>query len=220
MKNIVTEIGEVGSFAYLVTADTKYNKEGDFKSTIKFNIEDLYDLRELVNDLLNKKTEEMIKNKPQLKQHIGNNDPIQNYIDKNGNEVEGLYFIKVKSKFKPKVFNSDNELINPKDIFMGSKVVLNLDASAYYIPASKSVGVSFYIKAIQVIDLVESYEEWEERFKVTIDDNKKIETESSAEDFGFGKVETKNKPKVNKKKDVETEEDIFDYVDDDEPAPF
>lgn len=179
--NVNLENGIVGAWAYLVEPDTAFNRTV-YKANIIFDDEEVKDLYAKFESILEKKKEDEVKKKPRLKNKIQVKNPFEPLIDKEGEEVEGKSFIKIKSKFQPKLFNKKNEQFTPRDVFMGSKVNISLKSNIYYMPSTKSVGVSFLINAIQVIELVE---EFDKDFK---EKDKKPEVKATT--FGFKSVST------------------------------
>jgi hypothetical protein len=185
-NTMIIENGTVGSWAYLVTPDKAYNKKGVYKANIILEEDKIKELEIKFNPELNKLINEEERKKPQLTGKITISDLINDEYKADGTKTERK-FIKVKSNFRPKVFNDKGEIIEPEDIYMGSKVNINIGFKPYYNPSTKTVGVSFYINALQVTDLISSPDEFEERFL-----NKENHIPETSNDFGFGSIENTN----------------------------
>lgn len=101
-------------------------------------------------------------------------------------EVEYIQFKRKEDKGAPKIYNKYGELDEDWDSLVGNGSIVKVGCvlSPYYMAATKTVGVSYKLYAVQVIDLVE-YEggSGNTGFGNEAGDEAPFETEEKGEDF-------------------------------------
>ncbi len=73
-------------------------------------------------------------------------------------EPTGERGIKIRSNYKPKIVDSNLNKISPSDIFMGSICNINIEIK------DNSFRTVYFIKAIQVVELIENMREYQEKY--------------------------------------------------------
>jgi hypothetical protein len=159
----------------LNTPDTKFNKAGKYEAKIAIDANDpgLAKLQEQVEQLIDAKFDEVVKEmtesgKAGLARKVTKVSPFKAEEDPETGDETGRIMIKagmtasgVSAKTgkpwsrKPAIFNGRGILIkNPPAIGGGSTLKLNVELFPYFAANDKTVGVSFRLEAVQVINLV------------------------------------------------------------------
>ncbi|UJX45776.1 hypothetical protein [Xanthobacter sp. YC-JY1] len=180
--SFVTPIG-VASYPHLVTPDTKWKPEGEYRCPLIYDEATADTIRAKLQPLLDKGFEELKKehfgdtpNAVKAKR-MGKEDlPIKALEDEEGNET-GQYRISPKKtasgekkdgtpwKAKVNVFDSKGKkLLPPPAVWGGSKLRADCDVYAYYAAKDNVVGLTLEIVGVQIIELVSGGGERESAF--------------------------------------------------------
>lgn len=155
-------------WAKVFEPDTKFNPDGDYSINIQMPVADSVKMSEKLESLVQAKFNEAVKEDPRLKNQLTTRPVCQPVFDRDtGDDTGNVEFkFKLKAKIKkrdgtmfeqaPTVFDSK---VKPMDkstlIGNGSRVKVAFEPITYVMPATKQVGVSLRLKAVQVLDLVE-----------------------------------------------------------------
>ena len=172
----VTPKGTAVGYQSLNTPDTKFKKEGQFKTRLALDADDagLAKLRETVEQLLDQKHREIVDQltsdgKAGVAKKITKRDLDEIFKpeeDEATGEETGRILITAKMTASgvgkkgpwtrsPGIFDAKGKkLKKPPLIGSGSELKLSLELFPYYAPNDKEVGVSFRLEAVQVIKLV------------------------------------------------------------------
>lgn len=178
-KERLTTPAGIAKYPRLNTPDTKFKKEGQFKVTLVLDESDDAEFLDSLRELENTAVKEAHKNPKNKKLKISS--AIRPHTDKDGNEVEG----KVEVTFKTTAsgqredgskWNRTIRMFTAKgrpteaNVGSGSKIKVAFTYD-FYATAMAGIGLSLYLEAVQIIDLVE------------------FKSEAEAGDFGFGEEE-------------------------------
>jgi hypothetical protein len=137
---LVTPKG-VAQYPWLTKADTKFNPDGIYKIDLLLQVQEATNL---TNKLIAYAKEQFPKGSPKL--------PFKSELDDSGAKTGNVIF-RFKSKKKPTLFDATG---TPMDdsvvIYGGSTVKVSASAGAYN--AAGNAGITLYLNAVQVIDLV------------------------------------------------------------------
>jgi len=154
-------------YPHLVTADTKFNADGEFKCDLKMDretaqplIDELTAIRDAYWDALVAEDKKVAK--------LYSKEPVYiDEVDDDGNET-GLVMFRTKAKqkvtskktgktyvFQPRLFDASNERIYPESLWGGSVLRVAGEVKPYKMDSTKKVGLSLRLKDVQVIELVE-----------------------------------------------------------------
>lgn len=159
-------------------------------------------LDKMVEEQYQKTVETLTKNgKAGDVKKINKLEPYEFEFDEEGNETGNVIFkfkmkYKVKSKdgkeykFVPKLFDSKNREVDPNKVLVygGSTIQVGFSPNPYYMPATRQLGVSLRLKAVRIINLIESSgfdfgEPEEEGYEYVPNDDNNDEDSSSNEDI-------------------------------------
>lgn len=153
MTNIIrtTPVG-TSVFCWLSTPDTEFNKEGVYHVDLQFKKEEIQEDLKAINQAISLKIAEIHKATPSTK-------PIKRaplpYKEKDGNII-----LKFKSKFAPKLWDKNRNLIgSDKSVWKGSTMKILYKLNPYN--QSIGLGCTLYIQGVQVIDLIEGSKDGE-----------------------------------------------------------
>ena len=92
--------------------------------------------------------------KPQDKGKIQKAYPFKDEYDSLGNET-GNIIISAKSQFPPRVYDAHNNIV-PESVspYGGSIGRMEVHAKPYFMSSTKTAGVTLYLQAVQIIELV------------------------------------------------------------------
>lgn len=152
-------------FPQIVTPDTKFNPEGDYHIDILIDPEKA---GKMAMELENIRDNFMEENEDVQKAKAKSKKPLL-LADVYEETDEGLYKFKFKQKAKIKtkdgkvievkipVFDSFAKPVNTKNLNMGNKSEIKVcfEAVPYFMPATRTVGLSLRLNAVQLIKLVE-----------------------------------------------------------------
>tara|TARA_R100000664_G_C2756610_1_gene144562 strand:- start:1718 stop:2269 length:552 start_codon:yes stop_codon:yes gene_type:complete len=175
---ITTPLG-IAKWPWLTKADTKFNADGVYKTDLLLSSGET---KSIAGQL-----------KAFYERHFPNKKgkmPYKKEVDDTGKET-GNYIFKFKSKNKPAVFDASGKPMQDVNVFGGSKIKVSATASPYN--AAGNQGVTLYLNAVQVIDLVTGETGSSTSFGFAAEEGYKHEageiesveenTESSADDF-------------------------------------
>ena len=168
---ITTPTG-VAQYPWLSKADTKWNEEGEFKTNLILSEADAEPLIKTISDVFAenvKTTTEETGKAPKTA-----TPPFAQEFGDDGKPT-GNMIIRLKSKFKPKIFDASGKLMTESNIWGGSEIRVNAQVVPYF-TALIGCGVSLRLSAVQVIKYVEGG------------------TNSNADNFGFNPVEGFTQP--------------------------
>ena len=139
-----TPIG-IGKYVYTNDPDTQFDKEGIYHCSVEFNKEDAKPETKAIHDEIAKVIAKKHKAKPGVKEIKRAPLPYK--------EEGGKIVIKFKSKFKPTVFDKDqNELASDVAVWKDSTMRIKYKLNGY--DQTVGVGCSLYLLSVQVVNLV------------------------------------------------------------------
>jgi len=194
-------------WAKVYEPDTRFNEDGEYSIQVVMPEEEAAQVCEQLEALIDVEFDKVVKDKPQAKATLSKRPITEPEMDQDGNATGSVVFkSKLKAKIKGKNGQTYKQKVNVVDakrnpmmgeqlIGNGSVVKIAVEPVTYYMPSSKTVGVSLRLKALQVIDLVEhgtatSIFDEEEGFvaKAVAKDNSAVfddvDTEGKASDEG------------------------------------
>ena len=149
-KNI-TRVGEA-VFPYLTKPDTEYNSEGVYHVKLKLKKDKASELVKRINDVIAKEVAQEHQKRPGTKQLKRSPLPYQ----EDDTDKDYLVF-KFKSKFKPKLYQKDGELLEEgKNVWGGTTMAIAYQTSGY----NQSIGIGCTLRLVycQIDELVEGKE--------------------------------------------------------------
>ena len=166
-KNILVLEG-TALWAKVFEPDCKWNPLGDYSINLQMPVADSVEMSEKLDQIVQAKFKEAIEEDPRLKNTLTTQDVCQVVYDRDtGDDTGNVEFkFKLKSKVQkrdgsyyeqqPAVLDAKKVPINSDTLIgNGSKVKVAFEPVPYVLAATKKVGVSLRLKAVQVIDLVE-----------------------------------------------------------------
>lgn len=166
-KNILVLEG-TAMWAKVFEPDCKWNPLGDYSINLQMPVADSVEMSEKLDQIVQAKFKEAIEDDPRLKNTLTTQDVCQVVYDRDtGDDTGNVEFkFKLKSKVQkrdgsyyeqqPAVLDSKKVPLNGDTLIgNGSKVKVAFEPVPYVLAATKKVGVSLRLKAVQVIDLVE-----------------------------------------------------------------
>lgn len=166
-KNILVLEG-TALWAKVFEPDTKFNPLGDFSINLQMPVADSVAMSEQLEQIVQAKFQEAIKEDPRLKNSLTTQDVCQPVYDRDTGDDTGNVEFKFKLKAKvqkrdgtyyeqqPAVLDSKKVPLSGDTLIgNGSKVKVAFEPVPYVMGSTKKVGVSLRLKAVQVIDLVE-----------------------------------------------------------------
>lgn len=151
MSKITTPIG-ITHYPYISKPDTKFNEKGEYKVSLSISKDEAKPIIEIINTVLLdgiKKVKEATPNKKLKKAPL----PYADELDDEGMETGNVRF-KFKSKYKPQVFDAENNVMVDHNIWGGSEVKVGARAVFYSSPILGQ-GVTLRMGGVQVIQYVE-----------------------------------------------------------------
>lgn len=166
----------VAAYAYLQRPDTKFNPDGEFKTNLILEAEDLEapiqhkseeyngrSLRDILDEMAEEAYQDALSNvKPQVRKLVTKVEPYAPEYDDEGNET-GRYVLKFKLKHKGK--SGDREFTQrpmivdahkkptKAEVYGGSIIRCSFSPIPFYVAGTKMAGVTLRLKAVQVIQL-------------------------------------------------------------------
>lgn len=155
-------------WAKVFEPDTKFNPDGDYSINIQMPVAKSVEMSEKLESIVQAEFDKAVEKDPRMKNQLATRPVCQPVYDRDtGDDTGNVEFkFKLKAKIKrkdgtmfeqrPTVFDSK---VTPMDkstlIGNGSKVKVAFEPIPYVMPATKQVGVSLRLKAVQVLELVE-----------------------------------------------------------------
>ena len=128
----------VARFPWLTKADTKFNPEGVYKTDLILSSEDA---KAIATEL-----------KGLFKKHYPDGKGRMPYSKEKGEDGKETGNVIFKFKNKPALFDAKGKPIQNTNVYGGSKIKVSGTAAAY--SAAGNLGVTLYLNAVQVIELV------------------------------------------------------------------
>jgi hypothetical protein len=167
-KQIVSPKGEA-KWAFLDKPDTRFDEDGIYRIELVLEqTEQVQSFLDRLDEMANEAWEEQTKEtKPTVKSKAVLAKPYQAEEDPETGEETGRIVVRFKSKakvqtkkglmdMKPRVFDAKGRTVNPvPKIGNGSTVKVAFAYRPYFVASSRRVGVSLYLNAVQLIELVE-----------------------------------------------------------------
>jgi hypothetical protein len=146
--------------------DTKFNPDGDYSIQALMSAEEAAVVEEKLQEILDEFVAELVKEKPQLAKTLKLADLCETEFDQDGVETGNIIFKAkrkaiIHSKKTGKDYVQNVVVVDAKlqptkvDIGNGSVVKIAVEPRPYYMPSTKTAGVSLQLNAVQVITLVE-----------------------------------------------------------------
>ena len=166
-KNLLVLEG-TAMWAKVFEPDTKFNPAGDYSINIQMPEAKSVAMSEKLETIVQAKFDEAVENDPRLKNTLTTQPVCQPVYDRDTGDATGN--VEFKFKLKAKIQKKDGTwyeqepaVVDAKRTPMtketlignGSKVKVAFEPIPYVMQATKKVGVSLRLKAVQVIDLVE-----------------------------------------------------------------
>lgn len=154
-------------WAKVFEADTRYVPEGEYSIQVTLPEAEATEVCEQFNSMIEAKRAEAVKDNPKLKNVLSTHQPFEMDTDEAGTPTGDVVF---KAKMKARVKSKDGKVYEQKPMVVdakktpldgstlignGSVVKIAVEPFAYMMPATKTVGVTLRLKAVQVIDIVE-----------------------------------------------------------------
>ena len=154
-------------WAKVFEADTRYVPEGEYSIQVVLPEEEAVEVCEQLEKMAEAKLAEVVKENPKLTNVLSTRQPFEMDTDEAGTPTGDLVF---KSKMKARVKSRDGRVYEQKPMVVdakktpmdgntlignGSTVKIAVEPIPYMMQATKTVGVTLRLKAVQVIDIVE-----------------------------------------------------------------
>lgn len=166
-KNLLVLEG-TAMWAKVFEPDTKFNPAGDYSINVQMPEAKSAEMSEKLETIVQAKFDEAIENDPRLKNTLTTHPVCQPVYDRDTGDATGNVEFKFKLKAKiqkkdgtwyeqePAVVDAKRTPITKETLIgNGSKVKVAFEPIPYVMQATKKVGVSLRLKAVQVINLVE-----------------------------------------------------------------
>lgn len=137
--NFVSPKG-TAAYAWLTKADTKFNPEGVYKTSLVVPIKEAEPFIEAIKNA--------------YVEELGSKKLAKANLSHEVNEEEGTVTFKFKSKQKPKLFDSKGKPITA-DISVGNGSKIKVAGGFGPYDKGANTGVALYLNSVQIIDLVE-----------------------------------------------------------------
>jgi hypothetical protein len=154
-------------WAKVFEPDTRFNEDGEYSIQVIVPEEQAAHVCEQLDSMVNAKHVEAVKDNPKLKTVLSTRQAYTQDVDEAGNPTGNLVF---KAKMKALVKSKDGQSWEQKPMVVdakrtpmqgtalignGSLVNVAAEPVPYVMAATKQVGVTLRLKAVQVINLVE-----------------------------------------------------------------
>lgn len=136
---LVTPKG-VAKYPWLTKADTKFNPDGVYKTDLLLSSEEAKPLAAKIKDMFAKHFPKGKGKMPYFKE-----------LDDQEKETGNIVF-RFKTKNKPALFDSDGKPLHNINVFGGSQIKVSATAAPY--SAAGNNGITLYLNAVQIIELV------------------------------------------------------------------
>jgi len=155
-------------WAKVFEPDTKFDPLGVYTINVQMPDADAVELGEQLDQIVQEKKAETIKDDLRLKSFLTTAPTSVVVLDRETGDPTGYTEFKLKLKAKvrkrdgttyeqkPVVLDAKKQPVDPSVMIgNGSTVKVAFEPIPYYMPSTKTVGVSLRLKAVQVVDLVE-----------------------------------------------------------------
>ena len=155
-------------WAKVFEPDTRFVEDGEFSTQVIMSEAEAASVCEQFDALIDEAYDKAVKEKPALKASLSKRPVTEPEIDQDGNET-GDVVVKTKLKAIVRAKNGNSykqkvQVVDSKRKPMGSDLAIGngsvikaaVEPVTYVMASTKQVGVSLRLKALQVIDLVES----------------------------------------------------------------
>lgn len=139
-KNTFVSPKGTAAYAWLTKADTKFNPDGVFKTSL---VVKKADAEPFIEAIRNAYVEE-----------LGSKKLAKANLSHEVNEEDGTVTFKFKSQKKPKLFDSKGRPVT-KDISVGNGSVIKISGAFGPYDKGANTGCALYLNQVQIIDLVE-----------------------------------------------------------------
>lgn len=154
-------------WAKVFEADTRYVPEGEYSIQVVLPEAEATEVCEQFNSMIEAKRAEAVKDNPKLTNVLSTHQPFEMDTDEAGTPTGDIVF---KAKMKARVKSKDGKVYEQKPMVVdakktpldgstlignGSVVKVAVEPFPYMMPATKTVGVTLRLKALQVIEIVE-----------------------------------------------------------------
>ena len=145
----MTPIGK-SKFVYISEPDTQFDTNGIYHCSVEFNKEEAKEETRAIREEIGKVIVEKFR---KLKKDLPYRGGDTKRAPLPYKEEDGKIVIKFKSKFKPTIFDKDqNELASDVAVWKDSTMRIKYELSGY--DQTIGVGCSLYLLSVQVVDLV------------------------------------------------------------------
>lgn len=169
---LLSPYGEV-VFAHLNTPDKRFDSEGKYSVTVRFDPE----VPE--NGSYLKSIEDLAK----AQVGDGATVPIRDDVDKDKNRT-GMKLVKYASAYQPKLFDKDNKPLDVKTVIgRGSIIRVSAIPNVYKMGGNK--GINLYLQAVQARELVEPVGPGAEAYGFEAENQIEPETKKEPMDLPF-----------------------------------
>lgn len=170
-QNFVSPKG-TAAYAWLTKADTKFNPDGTFKTSLVVKAGKEADA--FIEAIKNAYVEE-----------LGTKKLAKANLSHEVNEEEGTVTFKFKSQMKPKLFDAKGRPVT-KDVSVGNGSVIKVSGAFGPYDKGANCGCTLYLNQVQIIDLVEwtgssAFGEEEGGFSVEDDDDAPATAEAQSD---------------------------------------
>ena len=155
-------------WAKVFEPDTRFVDDGEFSTQVIMSESEAAQVCEQLESLVDEAYKKAVKEKPALKASLSKRPITEPEVDQDGNPTGDVVFktklkalVRAKNgntyKQKVQVVDSKRSPMSPDQaIGNGSVIKVAVEAVPYVMQSTKQVGVSLRLKAVQVIDLVQS----------------------------------------------------------------
>lgn len=155
-------------WAKVFEPDTRFVDDGEYSTQVIMSEAEAAEVCEQLESLVDEAYNKAVKEKPALKASLSKRPVTEPEVDQDGNETGNVVFktklkalIRAKNgstyKQKVQVVDSKRKPMNADQaVGNGSVIKVAVEPVTYVMASTKQVGVSLRLKAVQVIDLVES----------------------------------------------------------------
>jgi len=155
-------------WAKVFEPDTRFVDDGEFSTQVIMSEAEAALVCEQFEALIDEEYNKAVKEKPALKASLSKRPVTEPEVDQDGNETGDVVFkTKLKAVVRAKNGNTYKQKVQVVDskrqpmgsgqaIGNGSLIKVAVEPVTYVMGSTKQVGVSLRLKALQVIDLVES----------------------------------------------------------------
>lgn len=168
----ITSPKGIAKYPHLNKPDTKFKDVGEYVVTLLFNPNKIPEFLELLDQLTDEAVEEqkqILKDKKQAAKakQMQRKPAYKMELDQDGEET-GKVEVRFKMKsvitlkngdtrvLEPQLFDAQGAPVDKKKVLIygGSVLKVNFTPSSYYMASSRMAGVTLYLNAVQILELV------------------------------------------------------------------